>query len=101
MQFLGVVDAFVGAFELLDFLEQLGFGLYVGEHLPSDQHFVEYQTCAPDVATLVVLFEFQNLWGCVEGSTGAFGHLYLYVSGQSEICDFEFFVFVEQDVVWF
>ena len=101
MELLGVADAFVWIFELFDLLDELGLGLDVGEHLLADQHLVEDQAHAPDVALLVVLLQLEHLRRCVERSAGALGHLYLHVTSQSEVCDLEFLVLIEEDVIRF
>jgi len=99
VKFFWVTDTFVGIFELIDLLDQLGLGLHVREHLSSDQHFVEDQARTPDVALLVILFQLQNLGSGVERCACALGHLDFHVPGQSEISDLEFFVFVKQDII--
>ena len=101
MQFFGIADPFIWTFEFIDLLDELGLGLDVGEHLLPAEHFVEDESCAPDIALLVVLFEFEYLGGCVERSAGTFGHLYLEVSCEAEVSDLKFFVFIEEDIIGF
>jgi hypothetical protein len=71
----------------------------MGEHLLTDEHFVEDETSAPDIALLVVLFEFEHFGGCVEGRASSLGHLHLHVAGESEVGDLEFLILVEENVV--
>jgi hypothetical protein len=71
------------------------------KHLLSHQHFIQKQTCTPNIAFLVVLLQLQHLWTSVQRSASPLGHLHLNVSGQTEICDFELFVLIEQQVIGF
>jgi len=99
VKFFWVTDTFVGIFELIDLLDQLGLGFHVRKHLSSDQHFVEDEACTPDVALLVILFQLQNLGSGIERCACALSHLDLHISGQSKISDLKFFIFVKQDII--
>jgi hypothetical protein len=65
------------------------------------EQFVENEACAPNVAFLVVLLKEVDFGGRVQRGAGAFGHGSLEVAGESEVCDFEVEVFVEEDVLGF
>ena len=94
MQLLGIFNPFIRIFELLDFLKKLRLGLDVGKHFFADQHLIENETSTPDITFLIILFQFKNLRGSIERSTGSFGHLDFYISGQTEVSNFKFFVLI-------
>lgn len=94
MELLGIADAFIRIFKLLNLLYELCLGLDMREHLLADQHLIEYEASAPDIAFLIVLFQFEHLRSCIERSAGALGHLYLHIASESEVGDLEFLILI-------
>lgn len=101
MQLLGIADAFIWIFELFDLLNELGLCLDVGEHLLTNQHLIENQASAPNVAFLVILFQLEHLRSCIKRSAGALGHLYLHITSKSEVRNLKFLILIEKNVIRF
>jgi hypothetical protein len=99
MECFGVVEFGLACVELLYFGEELLFGFDFLEKLVAGEHLVQDQACAPDVAFFVVGSQVDDFGGGVEGSAGAFGHLYLNVSGKAKVCNFKLLIFIEEDVI--
>ena len=71
----------------------------MSKHLLTHQHLIEDQTSTPDITLLVVLLQFQHLRSSVERSAGSLGHLDLDISGQAEVSQLQFLIFVKEDIV--
>jgi hypothetical protein len=99
MECFGVVEFGFARVELLDFCEELLFGFDFLEKLVAGEHLVQDQACAPDVAFFVVRSQVDDFGGSVERSAGAFGHLYLNVSGQAKVCNFKLLIFIKEYVI--
>ena len=81
--------------EFLDLGQELLFSFNFLEEFVSGQHFIQNKSSAPGIALLIVRPQV-NYFRCgVKWGAGAFGHLYLNVSGQAKVSDFQFFVFIE------
>jgi hypothetical protein len=71
----------------------------VCEHLSPHQHFVQNEPCAPNVAFLIVLLKFEHFRGSIKRRTSPFSHLNLNISCEAKVSNFQFLVFVEEDIV--
>jgi hypothetical protein len=50
---------------------------------------------------LIILIQFEDFGGGVEGSACALGHHNFHISGKAEVCDFEFLILIKENIIWF
>ena len=100
VQLFRILDPSLLIFKVIHFLNQLLLRSYMSKKLCTHEHFVEYSSCTPNIAFLIIFLFLVYFRSCIQRGACSFGHLMVNISCKSKICNFDLCVLVQENVVW-